>query len=172
MTYENFTTKAQQALAKAQEIAVSAKHQAVEPAHLLKALLVTDENITPYLFKKLSVNISALDTVISKVIERFPVVHGGEMYFSSKTNHVLQKAQHFASTFHDEFISVEQLLLGLLYAEDETSRIMKDAGLNEKDLTAAIKELRKGATVNTQSAEESFNALNRYAINLNNLAQS
>lgn len=172
MTYENFTTKAQQALSKAQEIAVSAKHQAVEPAHLLKALLVTDENITPYLLKKLSVNISALDTVVTRLIERFPVVHGGEMYFSSKANHVLQKAQSFASGFHDEFISVEQLLLGLLYADDDTSRMLKDAGLNEKDLTAAIKELRKGATVNTLSAEESFNALNRYAINLNQLAQS
>jgi ATP-dependent Clp protease ATP-binding subunit ClpB len=172
MTYENFTTKAQQALAKAQEIAVSAKHQAVEPAHLLKALLVTDENITPYLFKKLSANISALDTVVTKIIERFPVVHGGETYFSSKANHVLQKAQYFASTFHDEFISVEQLLLGLLYADDDTSQMLKDAGLNEKDLIAAIKELRKGATVNTQSAEESFNALNRYAINLNQLALS
>ncbi len=172
MDLSKFTLKAQEVLAKAQEMALSRQQQVIEPAHLLKAILLTDDNLTPYILKKLSVNISALDSVLTKMIERFPVVTGGNVYLSPKADMVLQKAASYLKDFNDEFISVEHILIGLLSSGDTASQLLKDAGVSEKDLKLAIKELRKGATVNSQSADESFNALNKYAINLNQMAQS
>lgn len=172
MDLSKFTLKAQEVLAKAQEMALSRQQQVIEPAHLLKAILLTDDNLTPYILKKLSVNISALDSVLTKMIERFPVVTGGNVYLSPKADMVLQKAASHLKDFNDEFISVEHILIGLLSSGDAASQLLKDAGVSEKDLKLAIKELRKGATVNSQSADESFNALNKYAINLNQMAQS
>lgn len=172
METDKFTLKAQEVLGKAQEMAVARQQQVIEPAHLLKAILLTDDNLTPFILKKLSVNISAMDSVLTKMIERFPVVTGGQVYLSPKSDMVLQKAAASLKDFNDDFISVEHILIGLLHAGDGTSQLLKDAGVNEKDLKLAIKELRKGATVNTQSADESFNALNKYAINLNQMAQS
>jgi len=170
MDLDKFTLKAQEVISKAQEIALSKQQQVIEPAHLLKAILLTDDNLTPYILKKLSVNISALDSVLTKMIERFPVVTGGNIYLSPKADVVLQKAAASLKDFNDEFISVEHILIGMLSSGDATSQLLKDAGVNEKDLKLAIKELRKGATVNSQSADESFNALNKYAINLNQMA--
>ncbi|MEI6853507.1 MAG: ATP-dependent Clp protease ATP-binding subunit, partial [Bacteroidota bacterium] len=172
MDLDKFTLKAQEVLSKAQEMAMARQQQVIEPAHLLKAIMLTDDNLTPYILKKLSVNISALDSVLTKMIERFPVVSGGNIYLSPKAELVLQKATASLKDFNDEFVSVEHILIGLLHAGDATSTLLKDAGVSEKDLKLAIKELRKGATVNTQSADESFNALNKYAINLNQMAQS
>ncbi len=172
MNQENFTIKAQEVLAKAQEIAFANEQQAIEPGHILKAIIMEDENVTPYLLKKLNVNASALDTVLTKIVERYPKVSGGNAYLSPKSNLVLQKANQLIKNFGDDFISIEHILLGLLSTSDDVAQMLKDAGVTEKGLQAAIKDLRKGATVSTQSADESFNALNKYAINLNNLAQS
>jgi ATP-dependent Clp protease ATP-binding subunit ClpB len=172
MNQENFTIKAQEALSKAQEIAFANQQQAIEPGHLLKGILVIDENVTPYLLKKMEVNISAVDSILTKIIERYPKVSGGNAYMSPKSNMALQKANMLIKEFGDDFISVEHILLGLLSNGDEVSQMLKDAGVSEKGLKAAIHDLRKGATINTQSADESFNALNKYALNLNLLAQS
>lgn len=172
MDFGKYTVKAQQSIGKAHELALSLSHQVIEPAHLLKGLLLTDENVIPFLLNKSGVNISALDSVADKTIGRYPKVTGGDIYFSPKSEKVFKNALKFASEFRDEYISIEHLLLGLLFSDDTTSVLLKDAGLNEKDLKTAIKELRMGKTVDSQTADENFNALSKYAINLNLLANS
>ncbi len=170
MTTDNFTLKSQEALQKAQEIAAGYQHQAVETAHLLKGILTVDENVAPYLLKKCNVNVQNFKLVLDKVLESYPRVSGGNIYLAQSTNQVLQDALKQLKEQGDDFISVEHLLLALLKRNDDTSRIMKDSGLNERDLMQAILDLRKGSKVNTQTAEETFNALGKYALDLNNAA--
>ncbi len=172
MNSENFTLKSQETLQKAQEIAMGYQHQAVENGHLLKAILTVDENVAPYLLKKCNVNLQNFNQVLERIIESYPRVSGGSTYLSASANKVLQDALKQLKDFGDEYISIEHLLLALLKGNDSIANLMKDSGLSEKDLKAAIQELRKGSKVNTPSAEDSFNALGRYARNLNQDALS
>ena len=172
MNLNNFTIKSQEAVQKAQEIAMSRQHQAIESCHLLKGVLSEDENVTPFLLKKLEVNIARLTEQVDAMIERLPRVSGGSQYLSNNANKALLAASQAAQKMGDEFVSVEHLLLGLAAGTDNTGRLMKECGVSEKGLTAAMADLRKGSKVGSQSAEESYNALNKYAKNLNQMAQS
>ncbi|MBS7563786.1 ATP-dependent chaperone ClpB [Mucilaginibacter sp. Bleaf8] len=172
MNFNNFTIKAQEAVQKASEIATGNQQQAIENAHLLKGLLLVDENVISYLLKKLNVNISRLNDTLDQQVAGFPKVSGSELYLSSNTNSALQKAQSYLKEFKDEFVSVEHLLLGILSVNDKTSAALKDYGVNEKDLKAAIISLRGDSKVTGQNAEATYNALNKYARNLNEYAES
>ena len=172
MTLDKFTIKAQEAVQKAQEIAMARQHQAIETGHLMKGILSVDENVTPFLLKKLEVNIPRFSGQVDALIDRLPRVSGGSQYLSADANQALVKATQLATEMGDDFISIEHLLLGLLAGRDELSRLMKDAGVSDKSLRTAIADLRKGSKVGSQSAEDSYNALNKYAKNLNQLAQA
>ncbi len=171
MNFDNFTIKAQEAVQKATEIAQAKQNQAVETSHLLKGMLMVDENVIPYLLKKLNVNMDIFSRSLDKIIESYPKVTPGQQFLSNETNKAFQKALSLTQEFKDEFVSIEFLLLGILLTNDTTSHLLKDNGVNEKDLTAAIRQLRKGAAVKSQSAEENYNSLNKYARNLNDLAR-
>ena len=171
MDLNNFTIKSQEAIQKATEIAASKQNQSIEPSHLLKAILMVDENVVPYLLKKLNVNFDVFSKELDKLIDCLPKVSGGQQYLSSNSNRALQKASEMASEGKDEFISIEHLLYGILTQNDSASRVLHEKGVTEKDLKAAIKQLRKGSTVNSQNAEETYNALNKYAVNLNDMAR-
>ncbi len=172
MNFNNFTIKAQEAIQKASEITTGFGQQAIENAHLLKALLIVDENIISYLLKKLNVNINRLNTSLDELIHSFPKVSGSNQYLSNQTNSSLQKAQSYLKEYQDEFVSVEHLLLAILAAGDKTSALLKDQGVTEKDLKKAISDLRGTNKVTDQNAEANFNALNKYARNLNEFAES
>lgn len=172
MNFNNYTIKAQEAIQKASEIAVGNQQQAIETAHLLKALLLVDENIVSHLLKKLNVNINHIEGELDKQIEGFPKVSGSNIYLSSSANRALQKAQSYLKEFKDEFVSIEHMLLGILAAGDKTASLLKDQGVNEKDLKKAITELRGNSRVTDQNAEATYNALNKYARNLNEFAES
>jgi|UniRef100_UPI00404B4B5B ATP-dependent Clp protease ATP-binding subunit ClpB len=172
MNLNNFTIKAQEAVQKASEIASGNQQQAIETAHLLKGLLSVDENVISYLFKKLNINLSRITEVIDAQIQSFPKVSGSEIYLSSGANSALQKGMTYLKEFKDDFVSVEHLLLGLLSTGDKVSTILKDAGMNEADLKKAIFELRGNTRVTDQNAEATYNALNKYARNLNEYAES
>ncbi|MCO5257208.1 MAG: ATP-dependent chaperone ClpB [Lentimicrobium sp.] len=172
MNLNNFTIKSQQALQSAQELAAARNHQSVETAHLLKGLMNSDENVLPFLFGKLGVNTAMLSKALDAMIQGMPKVSGGDQYLGNSTSKALQKATAAAREMGDEYVSLEHLLLGLFSAGDQVSDMLKQAGISEKELKAAIRELRKGSGANSASAEDSFNALNRYARNLNELARS
>lgn len=172
MNFNNFTIKAQEAVQKASEIATGNQQQAIENAHLLKGLLLVDENVISYLLKKLNVNLNRLNENLDQQIASYPKVSGSNIYLSSETNSALQKAQSYLKEFKDEFVSVEHILLGILAAGGKTSTALKDMGVNEKDLKKAIIELRGDTKVTDQNAEATYNALNKYARNLNEYAES
>src|SRR3569833_277977 len=172
MNFNNFTIKAQEAVQKASEIAAGNQQQAIENAHFLKGLLLVDENVVTYLLKKLNVNLNRLNETLDGQIALFPKVSGSNIYLSSDTNSALQKAQNYVKEFKDEFVSVEHILLGILAANGKTGSALKDAGVNEKDLKKAITELRGDSKVTDQNAEATYNALNKYARNLNEYAES
>ena len=172
MNFNNYTIKAQEAIQKASEIAMGNQQQAIEPAHIMKALLTVDENVIGHLLKKLNVNINYLTQEVDKLIESYPKVSGSNVYLSNSATAVLQKAQSYLKEFNDEFVSIEHILLGLLAANDKVATLLKDQGVNEKDLKLAIKELRGNSRVTDQNAEATFNALNKYARNLNEFAES
>ena len=172
MNLNNFTIKSQEVIQKAVEIAQGYSHQAVEPAHLLRAILDEGENITGFLLRKLGVNPGTFDAVLNRMLDSMPKVSGGEQFLSSATNRVLQKALEYSKAMGDQFISVEHILLGLVAAGEQVGQLMKDAGITEKELKQAIAELRKGAKVDSQTAEDTYNALNRFAINLNEMART
>ncbi len=172
MNLDNFTIKSQEAIQKAQEISFNNQNQAIETSHILKGILSVDENVTPFLLKKLNVNMTNLENVLNSIIESYPKISGASQYLSPKANQAIMKANSYLKEFGDEFISIEHILLGLLSVNDDVSNMLKDAGVNEKDLKQAVKDLRKGSTVNTQSTDETYHALNKYAINLNEMALS
>ncbi|HDP74265.1 MAG TPA: ATP-dependent chaperone ClpB [Bacteroidales bacterium] len=171
MNLNNFTIKSQEVIQKAVEIAQGYSHQAVEPAHLLRALLDEGESITGFLLRKLGVNSGTFDAVLTRMLDSMPKVSGGDQYLSNAANRVLQKALEYSKAMGDQFVSVEHILLGLIAAGDQVGQMMKDAGITEKELKQAIAELRKGAKVDSQTAEDTYNALNRFAINLNEMAR-
>jgi ATP-dependent Clp protease ATP-binding subunit ClpB len=172
MNFNNFTIKAQEAVQKGSEIAEGNQQQAIETAHLLKGLLLVDENVVTYLLKKLNVNLNRLNETLDQQIASFPKVSGSSVYLSSDANSALQKAQSYLKEFKDEFVSVEHILLGILAANGKTGAALKDAGVTEKDLKKAITELRGNSKVTDQNAEATYNALNKYARNLNEYAES
>jgi ATP-dependent Clp protease ATP-binding subunit ClpB len=171
MDMNNFTIKSHEAIQKATEIAAAMRNQSVEPSHLLKGILMVDENVAPYLLRKLNVNFDVFSKALDRLIDSLPKVSGGQQYLSSNSNRALQKALEITSEFKDEFISIEHLLLGILSQNDAASRLLESNGVTEKDLRAAIKQLRKGSTVTSQTAEETYNSLNKFALNLNDLAR-
>jgi ATP-dependent Clp protease ATP-binding subunit ClpB len=172
MNLNNFTIKAQEAVQSAQDIANAAQSPQIETAHIFKGILSVDENVIPFLLKKMDVDMNALNVALETLIHSYPKVSGGQVYLSSDANTALQKALSYLKEFNDEFVSIEHILLGLLSVRDKTSKLLNEFGVNKKDLAEAIKLLRKGATVNSKTAEDTYNALNRYAKNLNELAAS
>ena len=172
MNLNNFTIKSQEAIQQAVQLATINGNQAIENGHILKAILEVDENVTPFLLKKLGINAQVFEKTLESIVKSYPKVSGGQPYLSNGANQTVAKANTFLKEFKDEFVSIEHLLLGILASGDSVAGMMKDAGFTEKDLKAAIKELRKGASVTSQSQEETYNALNKYAINLNQQAQS
>ena len=172
MNFNNFTIKSQEAVQKATEIAAAKQNQAIETAHLLKGMLLVDENVIPYLLKKMNVNLDVFTPALDRMIDAFPTVSGGDQFLSNDATKALQKATALSQESKDEFVSLEHLLLAILSVNDRTSRLLKENGVSEKDLKTAITQLRKGATVTNQNAEETYNALEKYARNLNELARS
>ena len=166
MTFDKFTIKAQEVVQEAVNTAQRGGQQSIEPTHILKALLVKAKDVTTYIFQKLGANATQIENVVDAELQRLPRVQGGQPYLSNETNAVLQRAQDFATKNGDEFTSVEPLLLALLQVNSTASRILKDAGMTEADTVKAIQELRQGQKVNSQSADENFQSLSKYAKNL------
>jgi ATP-dependent Clp protease ATP-binding subunit ClpB len=166
MNLNNFTIKGRDSINQAAQIAASFGQQAIETGHLLKALQQIAENISTYIFNKLGVNSSAMNLALDKIIESYPKVSGGQPYLSNAANNAIQKAIKTASDMGDQFVSVEHLLMGLLDAGDSVSSLMKDSGFTKKELKSAIDELRNGTNANSETAEDQFNSLGRFAINL------
>jgi ATP-dependent Clp protease ATP-binding subunit ClpB len=154
------------------EIAAAQQNQAIENSHLLKGMLLVDENVIPYLLKKLDVSLDVFTPALDRILDSYPKVSGGDQYLSNDATKALQKATALSQESRDEFVSLEHLLLGILSVNNSTSRLLKENGVTEKDLKTAIRELRKGETVKSQNAEETYNALNKYARNLNDLART
>ncbi|MCW3071994.1 MAG: ATP-dependent chaperone ClpB [Bacteroidetes bacterium] len=171
MNLNNFTIKSQEAVQQAVQLATVNGNQAVENGHLLKGILEVDENVTPFILKKLNVNTPMFIKALDKIVESYPKVSGGQPYLSTAANQTVSKASSYLKEWDDEYVSIEHLLWGMLSTKDSVSQLMKDNGVTEKDLKAAIAELRKGAKVTSQTAEDTYNALNKYAINLNSQAK-
>ena len=172
MNLNNFTIKSQEAVQQAVQLVTRNNQQAIEPEHLLKAVIMTGESVTNFLFQKLGINIPNLNRVLDRQIESLPKVSGGEPYLSNDANKVLQKAIDYSSKMGDQYVSLEPIILALFTENSTASRILKDAGVTEKELRQAIEELRKGNKVTSQSAEDTYEALSKYAINLNERARS
>ncbi len=170
MDFNNFTIKSQEAVQQAFVIAQGYNNQAVENGHILKGIINQSENITTFIMNKLGVNLPDFENILNKIIESYPKVSGGDQYISSSAGRSFQKAAGYAKELGDQFISIEHILLGILASGDDVSRLMKDSNINENDLKSAIRELRKGRKVDSQTAEDTYNSLNRFANNLNEMA--
>ena len=172
MTFDKFTIKAQEAIQEAVNLVQARGQQAIEPEHLLAGILKVGENVTNFLFQKLGVNSRQIEQILESQIASLPKVQGGEPYLSRESNEVLTRAQDYASKGGDEFVSLEPMLLALLTVKSTASRILKDAGITEKELASAVNELRKGEKVTSQNSEDTYQALNKYAKNLIEEARS
>ena len=172
MNFNNYTIKAQEALQKAAEIAGGYQQQGIEPGHLLKAILQSDENMISFVLNKLSINRKQLDNGLETIIQSYPKVSGQQPYLSNDSSAVLRKAESYLKEFSDEYVAVEHLLLGLLSGREKTAQLMKQAGFAEKELKLAIQELRGGERVTDQNAEAKYKSLERYSKNLNQLAKA
>ncbi len=172
MNFNNFTIKSQDAVQKSVELARSHNQQSIEPAHLMKAILEEGENVTGFLFRKMGVNVQNLNVILDKEIQSYPKVSGGEPYLSRESNAVLQKAVDNCHKMGDQYVSLEHIILALLMEKSPVSTLLKDSGVTEKELMAAIGELRQGNKVTSQSAEDTYQSLSKYAINLNERARS
>ena len=172
MNFNKFTIKAQEAIQEAVNLVQSKGQQAIEPEHLLAGILKVGENVTNFLFQKLGVNARNIELVLEKQIDSRPKVQGGEPYLSRECNEVLTRAQEFATKNGDEFVSVEYMIKALLAVKSNVSQILKDAGVTEKELESAINELRNGSKVTSQSSEDTYQSLNKYAKNLVEEARS
>ena len=172
MNFNNFTIKAQEAVQEAVNLVQSRGQQTIEPVHLLLSVMKKGENVTNFIFQKLGMNGQQLATILERQIESLPKVQGGEPYLSRESNEVLQKAVQYSKELKDEFVSLEPLLLALLTVKSTASTILKDAGMTERELREAINELRKGDRVTSQSSEDTYQSLEKYAVNLNEAARS
>ena len=171
MNFNNFTIKSQEAIQQAQQIAQGFDHQQIENEHILKAIFEVDENVTPFILKKLNVNVALLQQVLDKQLESFSKVEGGDIMLSREAGKTVNEASIVAKKMNDEYVSIEHLLLAILKSKSSIAQSLKDQGVTEKGLKAAIEELRKGDRVTSQSAEDTYNSLNKYARNLNQLAK-
>ncbi len=172
MNFNNFTIKSQEALQQAQQLAQELGHQQIENEHLFKALTTVDENVLPYILKKIGINNSLLNQIVEKELESFSKVTGTDIMLSPKAGSTLNEASNIAKKMEDEYVSTEHLLLAIFKSKSKIAQILKDQGATEKEIKAAIKELRKGDKVTSQNAEENYNSLNKYAKNLNELADN
>lgn len=174
MTFENFTIKSQEAILKAQEIAKGYNQQTVDTPHLIKGIMEEGADVVSFLFGKTGTNLPSVQTNLDEVIKSYPVVEGGgeKQYLTNDANQALNRAKSLLTEFGDDYIALELILLAILKGSDKGARILKDAGLNEKNLKSAIGELRKGSKVTDQQSENKYNALKKYAINLNEQAES
>ena len=170
MNLDNFTIKTQETIQRAVQLAQEYGAQAIEPGHIFLALNEKDPNILGHIFQKSEANLSNTTPVIEQIVRRYPKVAGGEPYLSNASSKALQHAQSLAKKKNNQYVSIDYLIAGLLSANDEVSRVLKDNGLTEKNILIAIEELHQGGTVNSPSAEESYMVLSRYAINLNEMA--
>ncbi|MBM6782268.1 ATP-dependent chaperone ClpB [Bacteroides mediterraneensis] len=172
MNFNNFTIKSQEAVQEAVNLVQNRGQQAIEPEHLMAGLLKVGENVTNFIFQKLGINGQQIETVLDRQIASLPKVSGGEPYLSRDANEVLQKAVEVSKELGDEYVSLEAMLLALLNVKSTVSTMLKDAGLTDKELRAAIQELRQGQNVTSQSSEDTYQSLNKYAINLIEAARS
>ncbi|MDU8886896.1 ATP-dependent chaperone ClpB [Yeosuana sp. MJ-SS3] len=171
MNFNNYTIKSQEAVQQAQQIAQSFSNQQIENEHIFKAIFEVDENVLPFILKKLNVNIAVLQQTLTKQIESFAKVSGGEIMLSREAGKTLNEASIIAKKMNDDFVSIEHLILAVFKSNSKIAQMLKDQGITEKDLKAAIEELRKGDRVTSQSQEDTYNSLNKYAKNLNQLAK-
>ena len=172
MNFNNFTIKSQEAVQQAVNITQARGQQAIEPVHLLAGVLKVGENVTNFIFQKLGMNAQQIALVIDKQIDSLPKVSGGEPYLSRESNEILQRAVQYSKEMGDEFVSLEAIILALLNVKCTVATILKDAGMTDKELGSAIAELRKGEKVTSQSSEDTYQSLSKYAINLNEAARS
>ena len=172
MNFDNFTIQSQEAIQQAIQVATANGNQAIENGHILKSILEVDENVTPFIFKKIGINQTNFSKTVEAIVNSYPKVSGGQPYLSNNANQTIAKATNYLKEFKDEYITIEHLLLGILASNDSVAQLLKDNGMTEKNLKATILELRKGSTVTSQSQEETYNALNKYAINLNTQARN
>lgn len=172
MNFNNFTIKSQEAIQQAQLVAQGYGHQQIETEHLLKGIFNVDENVTPFILKKLQVNTELVKQLLDKQLESKPKVSGGDVMLSREAGKAMNEATLVAQKMNDEFVSIEHLLLAIFKSKGATGQLLKDQGVTEKGLLAAIEELRQGENVTSQSAEETYNSLNKYARNLNELART
>jgi len=171
MNLNNFTIKSQEAIQQAQLLAQGFGHQQIENEHLFKAIFEVDENVLPFILKKLNVNVSLLQQTLDRQLESFAKVSGGNIMFSQEAGKSLNEASIIAKKMKDDFVSIEHLILAIFKSNSKIAQMLKDQGVTEKALSACINELRNGEKVTSQSQEETYNALNKYAKNLNQLAK-
>ncbi|SDL05025.1 ATP-dependent Clp protease ATP-binding subunit ClpB [Salinimicrobium catena] len=171
MNLNNFTIKSQEAIQQAQQLAQEMGHQQIENEHIFKAIMMVDENVTPFLLKKLNINVGLFQQILDKSLESFPKVSGGDIMLSREASRMLNDASSAAKKMGDEYVSIEHIILAIFNSSGKAGQILKDQGATEKGLKAAIQELRKGEKVTSQSAEETYNSLNKYANHLNKLAE-
>jgi len=171
MNFNNYTTKSQETIQMAQQIAQGFGHNQIENEHIFKALIQVDENVLPFLLKKLNISVTVLYQILDKQLERFSKVSGAELIVSKEANKTLNEAAIIAKSMKDDFVSIEHLILAIFKSKSNIAQVLKDQGVTEKHLKAAIDELRKGEKVTSQNQEETYNSLNKYAKNLNKLAE-
>lgn len=171
MNLNNYTIKSQEAIQQAQQIAQSLGHQQIENEHLFKGIFEVDENVLPFILKKQNVNINILEQALDKQLQSFSKVSGGDIMLSREATKTLNEAAIIAKKQKDDYVSIEHLILAVFKSNSKISQMLKDQGVTEKTLSASIQELRKGENVTSQSQEETYNALNKYAKNLNQLAK-
>jgi ATP-dependent Clp protease ATP-binding subunit ClpB len=172
MQQDRLTIKSQEVISRAGSLATSAGNQAIESGHLLQGILEVDENILPFIFKKLSVNENSIRKTLSEITESYPKVEGGELYLSSEAGRVLSDAESYTKDFKDDYIALEHLFLALVSSRDRVGQMLRDNGLSRKEVISAVNELRKGSKVQSQGQEDTYNSLSRYAINLNERAKN
>ncbi|TDN88769.1 ATP-dependent Clp protease ATP-binding subunit ClpB [Salegentibacter sp. 24] len=171
MNFNNFTIKSQEAIQQAQQLAQELGHQQIENEHIFKAISIVDENVAPFLLKKLNINVNLFNDILDKTLQSFPKVSGGDIILSREAGKMVNEASTIAKKMKDEYVSIEHLILAIFKSSSKVAQILKDQGATENSLKAAIEELRKGDRVTSQSAEETYNALDKYAINLNRMAE-
>ncbi|WP_373056944.1 ATP-dependent chaperone ClpB [Zunongwangia sp. H14] len=171
MNFNNFTIKSQEAIQQAQQLAQEMGHQQIENEHIFKAITKVDENVAPFLLKKLNINVSLFNQILDNTLQSFPKVSGGDIMLSREAGKTVNEAISIANKMNDEYVSIEHLILAIFKSSSKVAQILKDQGATEKGLKAAIEELRKGDRVTSQSAEETYNSLDKYANNLNKLAE-
>ena len=171
MNFNNYTIKSQEAIQQAQQIAQGFGHQQIENEHIFKGILNVDENVLPFILKKLNVNNNLLNQILDTALESFSKVTGGDIMLSHEAGKTVNEASIIAKKMNDDFVSIEHLILAIFKSKSKIAQVLKDQSVTEKALKSAIDELRKGDRVTSQSQEETYNALNKYAKNLNQLAQ-